>query len=208
MREYLYKKVNLINFLTLLISLGIYDKFLKAFIEATKQWKVGPPNDPSSKMSAIVSKQHLEKIEYYVNLAKEIGGKIETGGHRVHVEGYEGGYYYSPTIITGLDNNSRLCQEEVFGPVVAVIPFKTESEVIELSNNIPYGLSATVFTENLGRAHRVSLALQAGTIWVNCWMNRDLRVPFGGAKLSGIGREGGKFSSDFFTEKKTICVKL
>jgi len=168
---------------------------------------VGPPDDSSSKMGALISKQHLEKVEYYVKLAQELGGKIECGGQVVQVSGHEGGYYYAPTIITGLDNNSRVCQEEIFGPVVSVIPFKTEAEAIELANSTPYGLSSTVFTENVGRAHRVALGIQAGTVWVNCWMNRDLRVPFGGSKMSGIGREGGKFSFDFFCEKKTICFK-
>jgi len=187
---------------------GIYDKFLSKFIEETKSWKVGNPKDTSSNMGALISKEHLEKIESYVKLAKDLGGKIEFGGSRVNVpDECSRGYYYSPTIITGLSNDSRVCQEEVFGPVVNIIPFKTEEEAIELANNVQYGLSATIFTENLGRAQRVALSLVTGTIWVNCWLNRDLRVPFGGSKMSGIGREGGKFSFDFFCEKKTVCLK-
>jgi len=186
---------------------GVYDKFIDRFLDLAKKWKVGPPTDPTTNMGALISKQHLEKIQSYVQLAKELGGKIECGGQVVEVPGYEGGFYYSPTVITGLENSSRVCQEEIFGPVVNIIPFKNEDEVIALANNIPYGLSATIFTENLGRSQRVALALQTGTVWINCWMNRDLRVPFGGAKMSGIGREGGKFSFDFFCEKKTVCIK-
>uniref|UniRef100_A0A6B2L304 Aldehyde dehydrogenase domain-containing protein n=1 Tax=Arcella intermedia TaxID=1963864 RepID=A0A6B2L304_9EUKA len=188
------------------VQKGIYEEFLKRFVAATAQWKVGSPTDPSSNMGALISEQHLKKVQSYVELAQKLGGKVEVGGKVVSVPDHPG-YFFAPTIITGLSNDSQVCQEEIFGPIVNVIPFDTEEEVIGIANQIPYGLSATVFSENIGRANRVALALHSGTVWVNSWLVRDLRVPFGGAKVSGIGREGGKFSFDFFCEKKTVSCK-
>jgi len=186
----------------------IYDSFMKKFEESVKQWRVGDPLEATSNVGAVISQQHMEKILSYIHLAKELGGTISCGGGRAAAEGRcAGGYFIQPTIITGLKNDCRVCQEEIFGPVVTVIKFTTEDEVIQMANDIMYGLSASVWTENLGRAQRTSLALKVGTVWVNCWLNRDLRVPFGGAKMSGIGREGGKFSLEFYTEKKTVCLK-
>eukprot|EP01112_Ceratiomyxa_fruticulosa_P016333 TRINITY_DN4917_c0_g1_i3.p1 TRINITY_DN4917_c0_g1~~TRINITY_DN4917_c0_g1_i3.p1 ORF type:complete len:485 (-),score=98.56 TRINITY_DN4917_c0_g1_i3:56-1510(-) len=186
---------------------SIYKVFLEKFIEKIKALKVGDPNKDDSDLGALISADHLKKIEYYVNLAKEEGGKIETGGERAKVQGMEGGYFYLPTVITGLNNSCRTIQEEIFGPVVTISMFKTEEEVVEMANGVLYGLSASVWTENARRAHLISSQLQCGTVWVNCWMLRDLRMPFGGMKQSGIGREGGVHSMDFYTEQKTICVK-
>jgi aminomuconate-semialdehyde/2-hydroxymuconate-6-semialdehyde dehydrogenase len=186
----------------------IYDTFLLRFAEKTKQLKVGLPSLESTDLGALISQAHLEKIEYYVNLIKNGDrGKILVGGERVAVQGAEKGYYYSPTIITDVDHLHRTAQEEIFGPVVTVIPFKEEKEVIDMANSVKYGLCASVWTESQSRAHRVATALQVGLVWVNTWMLRDLRTPFGGTRASGVGREGGEYSIDFYTEAKNICFK-
>jgi len=186
---------------------GIYDEFVNRFVEATKKLKIGDPTDSTVNQGAIISKPHLDKIKSYIDLAKDLGGKILCGGNVVHPEGRcQNGYFFEPTVIVGLGNDSRVCQEEIFGPVVNIIPFKTEEEVIKYANDVKYGLSASVWTENVGCANRVALKINSGTVWVNCWLVRDLRVPFGGMKQSGIGREGGKYSIEFYTEQKTICI--
>lgn len=169
--------------------------------------KVGLPTNDGTDLGPLVSREHLSKIEYYVNLAKEEGGSILVGGAREVVPGHENGYYFQPTIITNLGPSTRVVQEEIFGPVVTVIPFKTEEEAITMANSVQYGLCASVWTESQRRAHRVSVALEVGMVWVNTWMLRDLRTPFGGVKASGVGREGGDFSIDFYTEAKNICFK-
>lgn len=190
------------------VQAGIYDRFLEALIKAVEKWKVGDPSDPTTNMGALISEAHLKKVLGYVNIAKEQGGTIAFGGTPLSIEGRcAKGYFMSPTIITGLSQDSKCVQEEIFGPVVTIHKFETEAEVIQKANDVQYGLSATVWTENLGCAQRMSLALQVGTVWVNCWLNRDLRVPFGGAKMSGIGAEGGKFSMEFFTQRKTVCLQ-
>jgi len=144
-----------------------------------------------------------------VELAKEEGGKIVLGGDRPSLEGeLQHGYFHNPTVIVGLPPSCRVQQEEIFGPVVTVTPFDTEEEVIAWANGVQYGLSASVWTENLRKAHRVAQELRTGTVWINTWLKRDLRVPFGGAKHSGIGREGGEHSIDFYTEQKTICLVI
>ncbi|KYR01551.1 aldehyde dehydrogenase [Tieghemostelium lacteum] len=190
----------------------IYETFVKRFVEKVKStWKVGDPQLPTTDMGALISTEHLAKIEYYVALAKEEGGVIELGGKRPNdslPEELRGGYYYEPTIITGLKPESRVMQEEIFGPVVTICPFDTEEQAISYANNINYGLSSSVWTENGKRAIRVASKVQCGVCWVNCWMVRDLRTPFGGVKQSGNGREGGEFSIDFYTEQKTIVLKL
>jgi len=189
------------------VQRGIYDEFLTRFVEATKKLKIGDPSDPDTNQGALVSKIHYEKVLSYFQLAKDLGGKIECGGEAVFPEGRcQGGYFVTPTIITGVTNDCRICQEEVFGPFVTVIPFDTEEEAIELANDVQYGLASCVWTENLGRANRTALALQTGVVWVNCFLVRDLRTPFGGWKASGIGREGGKYSLEFYTEQKTVCL--
>ena len=193
----------------LFIQESIYEKFRKAFIKKTKLLKVGNPKDNSSNLGAVVSKQHLEKILQCIELAKSEGGKILIGGHRVILEGkLSKGYYIEPTIIEGLSHLCRTNQEEIFGPVVSIIPFKDEEEVIDMANSTRYGLSASIFTKDLSRAHRVASQVDAGIVWVNTWMLRDLRIPFGGMKSSGLGREGGFKSLQFFTEPKNVCVKI
>eukprot|EP01133_Synstelium_polycarpum_P004042 gene4042-4684_t len=196
----------------ILVQEGIYPDFIKRYVEQSKSWRVGDPTDPASNMGALISKEHLEKIEYYVALALEEGGKIELGGKRAAV-GPEGGamrngYFYEPTIITGLSPKSRVMQEEIFGPVVTVCTFKTEQEALLYANDIQYGLSCSIWTENLKTAHRVAERIESGIVWVNCWMVRDLRTPFGGVKNSGVGREGGDHSIDFYTEHKNVCIKF
>ncbi len=191
------------------IEKSIYEKFKTEFISKAKTLKVGNPAEAESKLGAVVSKAHMEKILSYIELAKEEGGIILLGGHQVKLDGeFSEGYYLAPTIIEGLAYNCRTNQEEVFGPVVTLTPFETEDEVLMYANSTPYGLSAIVWTESLTRAHRVAGLLHAGIVWVNCWLLRDLRTPFGGVKSSGVGREGGFEALNFFTEPKNVCIKL
>ena len=160
-------------------------------------------------MGALVSGSHLEKVDSYVKLAVGDGGQVLAGGKRAHVEGTcAHGHFYEPTILVNVPHHSRAIQEEIFGPVVTVTPFETEAEAVALANEPMYGLAASIWTENLSRAHRVARAVEAGIVWVNGWLLRDLRVPFGGMKASGIGREGGDWSHDFYTETKDICIQL
>ena len=191
------------------IEASIYEKFRDAFVERVARIKVGDPSEETSKMGAIVSKGHYEKILSYIDLAKEEGGKISTGGHSIQGEGRcKDGYFIAPTVIEGLDPYCRTNQEEIFGPVVSLTPFESESEVLEYANSTPYGLSCTLWTENLTRAHRMAAEIHSGIVWVNCWLLRDLRTPFGGVKQSGVGREGGWEALRFFTEPKNVCIKL
>ncbi|MEN0049291.1 MAG: aldehyde dehydrogenase family protein, partial [Bacteroidota bacterium] len=176
------------------------------FVNIVKEMKVGHPADPTSKQGAIVSKVHYEKILSYIKLAKEEGGTILTGGHAVFPKGYEKGWYIAPTIIEGLSPNCRTNQEEIFGPVVTIMPFETEAEVLQYANGTHYGLSCTIWTENISRANRLAKNIQAGIVWINTWLHRDLRTPFGGVKNSGVGREGGWEALRFFTEAKNVCI--
>ncbi len=188
---------------------SIYEKFRDAFVEKVKKLKVGNPNDETVNLGAVVSKQHMEKVLSYIKLAQEEGGKILAGGYRVQLEGeFSDGWYIAPTVIEGLPFTCRTNQEEIFGPVVTLTPFDTEEEVLVMANSTKYGLSSTVWTENLKRAHRVAAQLHTGIVWINCWLVRDLRTPFGGVKNSGMGREGGFEALQFFTEPKNVCVKL
>jgi aminomuconate-semialdehyde/2-hydroxymuconate-6-semialdehyde dehydrogenase len=151
----------------------------------------------------------MEKVLSHIKIAKEEGGIVLTGGQQVHLSGeYENGWYIRPTVIEGLNNTCRTNQEEIFGPVVTLQPFENEEEALELANGTTYGLSATLWTSDLKRAHRMAHKLQAGIVWVNCWLVRDLRTPFGGTKSSGVGREGGFEALRFFTEPKNICISL
>jgi aminomuconate-semialdehyde/2-hydroxymuconate-6-semialdehyde dehydrogenase len=191
------------------VQKGIYDRFLSAFVEKVKNMQIGDPLDENTRTGAVVSAAHMQKVLSYIKLAAEEGGKVEAGGQQVKLDGRcADGYFIQPTIITGLDASCRTNQEEIFGPVVTVQPFETEEEVIEWANGTNYGLSATVWTENLKRAHRVGASLKSGIVWVNCWLVRDLRTPFGGMKQSGVGREGGDDALKFFTEAKNICIKV
>ena len=191
------------------IEKSIYEKFKTEFISKVKALKVGNPAAAESRVGAVVSKSHMEKILSYIELAKQEGGKILFGGNRVILDGeFSEGYYIAPTIIEGLAVNCRTNQEEIFGPVVTLTPFEKEEEVLTYANSTQYGLAAIVWTENLTRAHRVAGLLHAGIVWINCWLLRDLRTPFGGVKSSGVGREGGFEALHFFTEPKNVCIKL
>ena len=186
----------------------IYEKFKNDFVERTSKLKVGSPESSDSKIGAVVSESHMEKILSYVELAKKEGGSVLCGGKRMILEGeFENGYYIEPTIIEGLSYDCRTNQEEIFGPVVTLTPFDTEEDVLHWANSVIYGLAASVWTENTSRAHRIANELHTGIVWVNCWMLRDLRTPFGGVKSSGVGREGGFEAFDFFTEPKNVCIK-
>lgn len=187
----------------------IYEKFKKDFVKNTKKLKVGNPLDSSVDQGAIVSGQHFEKILSYIELAKKEGGKILCGGKPVRLNGEcKNGFFIQPTVIEGLSNTCRTNQEEIFGPVVTLIPFKTEKEVIRMANSSEFGLASIIWTENLTRAHRLAQQIKTGIVWINCWMVRDLRTPFGGMKNSGVGREGGIEALRFFTEPKNVCIKL
>lgn len=186
----------------------IYDKFKKDFVERVSQTKVSHPTDPEAKLGAMVSKPHIDKVLSYVKLAEEEGGTVLTGGKRVELDPpYDKGYYMRPTVIEGLSFDCRTNQEEIFGPVVTITPFDTEEEVLMMANSTKYGLSATLWTSNIKRAHRMAEQLDAGIVWINAWLIRDLRTPFGGVKASGVGREGGWEALRFFTEPKNVFVK-
>lgn len=187
----------------------LYERFLTEFTARTRALVVGDPLDEKTKVGAIVSEAHMNKILSYIELAKKEGGTIVLGGKQVTGTGRcANGYFVEPTIITGLEHLCRTNQEEIFGPVVTIMPFDTEEEVLEYANSTTYGLAATIWTENLKRAHRVAAQVKSGIIWVNCWLFRDLRTPFGGMKQSGVGREGGFEALKFFTEEKNVCIKL
>lgn len=186
----------------------IYEKFKSAFVEKVSKTVVSNPQDPKAKLGAVVSKPHMEKILEYVELAKSEGGNVLTGGERVQLEApYDQGYYVRPTVIEGLAFDCRTNQEEIFGPVVTITPFDTEEEVLMMANSTMYGLSATLWTSDLKRAHRMANELDAGIVWINAWLVRDLRTPFGGVKASGVGREGGWEALRFFTEAKNVFIK-
>ena len=186
----------------------IYEKFKTAFVEKVSRMKNLAPSDPKSKQGAVVSKGHMGKVLSYIELAKEEGGQILCGGKReVLPAPHNEGYFIQPTVIEGLKYDCRTNQEEIFGPVVTIMPFDTEEEVLMMANSTQYGLSATIWTSNLKRAHRVADRVQAGIVWINSWLVRDLRTPFGGVKASGVGREGGWEALKFFTEPKNIFIK-
>lgn len=186
---------------------SIYEKFKKDFLNRVKQMKVGDPDDAKNSLGAVVSKNHMNKILKHIENAPKQGAKILTGGNRVHPEGFEEGYYIEPTVIEVENNQCPINQEEVFGPVVTLMPFKSDDEALELANDSPYGLSATVWTQNVNRCMRFGHELESGIIWINTWLNRDLRTPFGGMKSSGVGREGGMEALRFFTEPKNVCIE-
>ncbi len=186
----------------------IYEKFKEEFVKRTRFLKIGDPFLPITDLGAISSKSHMEKVFSYIELAKVEGGEILCGGNIIEQEGkLEGGFYLSPTVIEGLPHDARTNREEIFGPVVTIMPFDTEEEVISYANSVVYGLSATIWTKDVTRANRVAEKLEAGVVWVNCWLKRDLRTPFGGMKSSGVGREGGLEALRFFTEPKNVCIK-
>ena len=184
----------------------IFEKFKKDFVAKVAALKVGNPFDTDTNIGALVSKSHMEKVQSYIEIAKQENGTILYGGKPVNVAGSEKGYYLQPTVIEIQDNQCRVNQEEIFGPVVTLMSFKTETEALKLANDVKYGLSATLWTSNIDRNMRLSNDIQAGIVWVNTWLNRDLRTPFGGVKQSGVGREGGFEALNFFTEAKNVCI--
>jgi aminomuconate-semialdehyde/2-hydroxymuconate-6-semialdehyde dehydrogenase len=190
------------------VERSAYDDFVHRFLEKASQLKMGDPLDEKTDQGAIASKTQLDKISFYVDLAQKEGGKIALGGKRPESinERCRGGYFFQPTVITGLQVSCRTNDEEIFGPVITITPFDSEQEVIAYANDCDYGLASSVWTQNLARAHRVAEQINTGTVWVNCWLLRDLRVPFGGMKQSGVGREGGEEALRFFTESKNVCI--
>jgi aminomuconate-semialdehyde/2-hydroxymuconate-6-semialdehyde dehydrogenase len=193
----------------LFIERPLYARFREDFVACVQKLKIGDPLCEDTQVGAVVSQAHLEKILSYVELAKEEGGRILCGGNRMRVPGRcQNGWFLEPTVIEHLPHDCRTNQEEIFGPVVTLMPFDSEKEVLQYANSSSYGLAAIIWTENLTRAHRLANQIQAGIVWINCWMLRDLRTPFGGVKNSGVGREGGWEALQFFTAPKNVCVKL
>jgi len=193
-----------------LVEASRYEEFLERFAAQVRALKVGDPRDPEVDQGSLVSAAHRDKVLGYIALAREEGGTVAVGGASPAglPERVRNGFFVEPTVITGLAPACRVMQEEIFGPVVTVTPFRDESEALAVANGTPYGLAASVWTRDLNRAHRVAARLESGIVWVNCWMLRDLRTPFGGMKQSGVGREGGAEALRFFTEPKTVCIKL
>lgn len=193
----------------LFVEKPIYDSFKAAFVEKTKDLKVGSPKSEDTKLGAVVSESHMNNILNSIELAKKEGGKVLCGGERIVLDGeLKDGFYVAPTIIEGLDYQCKTNQEEIFGPVVTITPFDSEKEVLAMANSTKYGLAGSIFTKDISKGHRVAGAIDSGLIWINTWLLRDLRIPFGGMKNSGVGREGGFKSLQFFTEEKNVCLKI
>jgi aminomuconate-semialdehyde/2-hydroxymuconate-6-semialdehyde dehydrogenase len=193
----------------ILVEETIYEKFKTAFVEKAKALTVADPLEEYSRQGAIVSKVHFDKIMRCIDTARQEGGKILCGGHPVKLEGRcANGFFIEPTVIEGLGPDCQTNQEEIFGPVVTLQSFKTEEEALQLANATQYGLAATIWTQDISRANRMAAKVESGIIWINCWLLRDLRTPFGGLKNSGVGREGGWEALRFFTEVKNVCIEL
>ena len=191
----------------ILVQKSIYSQFKEDLIEKINQLKVGNPLDKHTNLGALVSKPHLEKVKSYIDRVNNEEAKILVGGKQLHPKGYENGYYLSPTLIEVTSNQCLWNQEEIFGPIATLMPFEDETEAIRLANDTMYGLSASIWTQNLDRCMRMSQQIETGIVWFNTWLNRDLRTPFGGTKASGVGREGGFEALRFFTEPKNICIQ-
>ena len=190
-----------------LVEDSVYAEFRDRFVDAVEAMRIGDPSDESTDLGALISEDHLAKVQGYVELAKQEGGALLTGGTPCLPSGFEGGNWMAPTVIEGLSPDSRCSTEEIFGPVVTLHPFGSEDEAVAIANNTRYGLAGSVWTSDLDKGRRVSEAIDTGMVWVNTWLHRDLRVPFGGVKDSGVGREGGKWSLGFFSEAMNVCVK-
>jgi aminomuconate-semialdehyde/2-hydroxymuconate-6-semialdehyde dehydrogenase len=191
----------------ILVESSVYDEFEAKFVESVEQMRIGDPSDDSTDLGALISRDHLQKVQGYVNLAIEEGGRVLTGGAPCLPSEFEGGNWMAPTVIADLSPESRCSTEEIFGPVVTLHRFESEEEAVKIANGTRYGLAGSVWTSDIERGKRVSEAMETGMVWVNTWLHRDLRVPFGGVKDSGVGREGGKWSLGFFSEAMNICVK-
>ncbi len=194
----------------ILVERSLHDRFVEALVAEVEATRApGDPSDPATAFGSLVSPAHRAKVEGYVELARSEGGTIATGGRRPMLPApHDAGAFYEATVVTGLAHDSRTATEEIFGPVATVHAFDTEEEAVAIANEVRYGLAGSVWTNDLRRAHRVAGAMESGMIWVNTWLKRDLRVPFGGVKDSGVGREGGRHSLEFFSESKNICVAL
>jgi aminomuconate-semialdehyde/2-hydroxymuconate-6-semialdehyde dehydrogenase len=191
----------------ILVQEKIYDEFVKKFVSEVQNMKIGDPSDENTKLGALISPEHLSKVEEYIKIAKDEGGTVLTGGYPNLPKEFKNGNWISPTVIADLDVNSRCSTEEIFGPVVTIHKFSNEKEAIEIANNTRYGLAGSIWTNDIEKANRVAESIHTGMIWINTWLHRDLRVPFGGVKDSGVGREGGKWSLSFFSEAMNICIK-
>ncbi len=188
----------------LFVHESVYKKVADEMLSRVKEIKVGNPLETSTQMGALISAEHMGKVQSYIDIGKK-DGKLIYGGERIKELGE--GNFLRPALITEIDNSSRVCQEEIFGPVLPLIPFKTEAELVEMVNSTAYGLSCSVWSNDANRLHRMSRDIKTGIVWINCWFARDLRTPFGGQKASGIGREGGRYALEFFSELKTVCYK-
>ena len=191
----------------ILIEDSIYDEFVERFVDSVESMKIGDPSDESTKLGALISAEHLQKVEEYVSIAREEGGEVLTGGSPCLPKEFENGNWMAPTVIGGLPVDSRCSTEEIFGPVVTIHRFENEQEAVDIANNTRYGLAGSVWTSDLEKGRRVAEGIDTGMVWVNTWLHRDLRVPFGGVKDSGVGREGGRWSLGFFSEPLNICLK-
>ena len=192
----------------ILIEASVYDKFKTEFVERTKKLTVGDPLVEGSKQGAVVSKVHFDKIMSCIETAKQEGGVVLCGGNAVQPSGRcENGYFIEPTIIENLGPDCKTNKEEIFGPVVTLQPFHSIEEALELANATSYGLACTIWTQDISKANHIAAKVESGIVWINCWLHRDLRTPFGGIKNSGVGREGGWEALKFFTEAKTVCTQ-
>jgi aminomuconate-semialdehyde/2-hydroxymuconate-6-semialdehyde dehydrogenase len=191
------------------VQRGVFDGVVEGLKRKAEEFVLGRPEDPATNFGPLISRTHLDKVSSYVALAEQEGAELVTGGRTPDL-GAElaGGSWMEPTLWVGLDNSARVLREEIFGPVAAIVPFDSEDEAIKLANDTDYGLAASIWTQNLQRGHRVAQAMNVGIAWVNTWYTRDLRSPFGGSGLSGIGREGGHHSLNFYSEPTNVCIQL
>ena len=190
------------------VQRGIFNELVEKLGEKAKAYKFGDPFDKTTSMGPVISEEHRRKVLSFYDKARVDGATIHAGGGVPDVDGFPGGYWVEPTVWTGLSADSAVVTDEIFGPCTHLMPFDDEDEAVALANASPYGLAASIWTTNLTRAHRVAAQVDSGITWVNCWFLRDLRTPFGGSKRSGIGREGGVHSLEFYTELRNVCIKL